>query len=345
MTDFPLLAPGRTFVIAEIGVNHNGDPEIARRLIDVARDAGADAVKFQTFKADKLVAASARKARYQMENHAVEESQRDMIRRYELAEGDLRGLHDYCREAGVRFLSTPFDEDSAALLDSLDVAAFKVSSGDLTAVQFLATLAGYGRPIILSSGMADMAECEAALAAIRAVDADLPVAILHCVSLYPAPVELANLRAIPAMRQALGMPVGWSDHTKGTTTALGAVALGARILEKHFTLSRDMEGPDHRASLEPDELAAYIAAVREMDAALGTGKKVPAEAELDTIAAARRSLVLARDVSAGETFGADALMVQRPGTGLLPSRLDEVAGRAAARDLSAGTVLRESDLA
>ena len=345
MTDFPLLQPGRTFVIAEIGVNHNGDPDLARQLIDVAKEAGADAVKFQTFKADKLVAASAEKARYQMENHAVAESQRDMIRRYELSEGALRDLHSYCREVGVRFLSTPFDESSAALLDSLDVAAFKVSSGDLTAVQFLEDLARYNRPVILSSGMADMAECETALRVLRDVAPDLPVAILHCVSLYPAPVELANLRAIPAMRERLSIPVGWSDHTTDATTAVAAVALGARILEKHFTLSRSMEGPDHRASLEPDQLKAYIQAVRDTDAALGTGEKVPAAPELDTLAAARRSLVLSEAVKEGEPIGTHRLLVQRPGTGLAPARLTEVAARTASRDLPAGHVLQDADLA
>ncbi len=266
------------FVIAEAGVNHNGEPKLAHALIDAAAAAGADAVKFQTFKADRLALASAPKAAYQKRNQPGEESQLAMLRRLELEDGVVGELVAHCREKGILFLSSPFDEESADFLDALGMAAFKVPSGELTNAPFLRHLAGKGKPLIVSTGMADMAEVEAAVAAIRASGAP-PLALLHCVSAYPADPADCNLRAMGALERAFRVPVGWSDHTTGIDVAIAAVALGAAIIEKHFTTDRALPGPDHAASLEPGELAALMTAVRRVESALGAGVKRPSASE------------------------------------------------------------------
>jgi N-acetylneuraminate synthase len=340
---FPILIPNKTYIIAEIGVNHNGDLKTAKALVDVAKRAGADAVKFQTFNASKLVSKTARKAAYQLENDPVQESQYEMLKKLELSESDLLDIAKYTHEAGLEFLSTPFDRASAELLDRLDVSAFKVSSGDLTALSFLEFLAGFGRPMIISTGMATLAETADAVDAIKAAG-DPPLAILHCVSQYPAAASDANLRAIDTMATAFNVPVGWSDHTIGLEIAVAAVARGARIVEKHYTLDKTMSGPDHKASLEPDELAAYINAIRMVDSALGDGIKRPCEAELDTIAAARRSLVCANPVKAGEKLSSDDIIIQRPGTGIVPKNKAIMVGRTAKHDMSEGHVISWNDV-
>lgn len=340
--DFPLFTKGKTYIIAEIGVNHNGDPELARQLVDVALNAGADAVKFQTFNAANLVSKKAAKAAYQSANDGRNEPQFDMLRRLELTEEELLKIAAYTRSIGLEFLSTPFDEDSALLLDRMHVNAFKISSGDLTALGFLRKVASFGRPIILSTGMGTLVETAEAVEAIREAG-NPPLAILHCVSNYPADPSEANLRAIDTLAAAFGVPVGWSDHTIGSDVAVAAVARGARIVEKHFTLDVNMPGPDHRASLMPNELAAYISSIRTVEAALGDGIKRPQPSELETIRAARRSLVLTRDLPAGHLIEADDIAARRPGTGLAPKLMEIVIGHQLACALEEGHVLAWSD--
>lgn len=331
------------YVIAEIGVNHNGSLDLARRLIDVAVDAGADAVKFQTFFADDLVTTTAEKATYQTRNTGDAGSQHAMLSRLELDEAGFRELHAYCGERGIDFLSTPFGMRAADLLERIGVSAFKVSSGDLTYHQFLAHLAGKGRPIILSTGMGTLGEVDAALAAIDAAG-PVPVALLHCVSDYPASAESCNLAAMATMRAAFARPVGWSDHTIGSAIGFAAVALGATVIEKHITLDRHMDGPDHRASMEPDDFRDYVAGIRAIESSFGDGVKRPHPDELRTAEVARRSVVAVKDLRAGDVIAEDDLAILRPGTGLQPSMLEVVIGCRLARDVPANQPLTVEDL-
>lgn len=325
------------FVIAEAGVNHNGDLELARQLVDVAVQAGADAVKFQTFKADRLVTAFAPKARYQVETTGSQESQLEMIRRLELSDADHRELSNYCQQRGTLFLSTPFDEESAELLDDLGVPGFKISSGDLTNLPFLDFVGRRRKPILLSTGMSTLKEVGEAVAVIKNAGCDQLI-LLHCVSNYPADPPDANLRAMQTMADAFQVPVGYSDHTPGIEVALAAVAMGACIIEKHFTVDRALPGPDHRASLEPTDLAALVRGVRIVEAALGHGRKEPAASEADTAAVARRSLVAARDLPAGTVLTEELIAVKRPGTGFPPAMRSQLVGRKTSRDVSAGSL-------
>lgn len=339
------IGPGHPcFLIAEAGVNHNGDIELARRLVDAAAEAGADAVKFQTFSADRLATAAAPQADYQKRNTGMEESQYSMLKRLELSEEAHRELLRHCRERGILFLSSPFDEESAEFLEALGVAAFKIPSGEITNTPFLAHVARKGKPLIVSTGMSTLDEVRAAVAAIRQAGYP-PLALLHCVSSYPAAPEDVNLRAMAALRHAFDVPVGYSDHTDGIEIALAAVALGACIIEKHFTLDRSLPGPDHKASLEPAELASLAATIRRVEAALGDGVKRPAQREENTAMAARKSLVAARDLAAGSILQREDLAIRRPGTGLPPGRLESVVGRRLLRPAAAGTVLTEDLLA
>lgn len=339
MTSSSVWREDGVLFIAEAGVNHNGDAQTAIALCDVARQAGADAVKFQTFNAALLATASAEKASYQDRNAPAEgESQRDMLKKLELTEAEFRAVRDHCAKIGIEFISTPFDEDSADFLNALGVDRFKVSSGDLTHLDFLQHLARFGKPIIISTGMATLAEVEDAVRAIEEAG-NPPLSILHCVSNYPARPDQANLRAMNTLAAAFGRPVGWSDHTEGGVITLASVAAGARIIEKHFTLDRGMPGPDHAASLEPDELTELIAGVRAVEAALGDGIKRPTVEEQDTARVARRSLVAARDIGAGTRLGPDDVAARRPGSGLAPKRKSEVLGRKAARDIKEGELL------
>lgn len=331
------------YVIAEIGVNHNGSIDVARQLIDVAADAGADAVKFQTFSADDLVTKEAAKATYQSRNTGDSSSQHSMLRALELGEADFEELLGYCAERGVDFLSTPFGYDDADLLERIGVTAFKVSSGDLTFHPFLAHLARKGLPIILSSGMATLSEVEAALDVIDAAG-PVDVAVLHCVSDYPADPASCNLRAMETMSRAFGRPVGWSDHTEGVAVGIAAVALGARIIEKHITLDMSMPGPDHKASMEPHEFAMFVSAMRSVEAAMGDGVKQPRPEELETAKVARRSIVATRDLAAGSIVEAADVVVLRPGTGLSASMLDVVVGIRLGRDVRANEPLTLEDL-
>ncbi len=346
-----------TYIIAEAGVNHNGSRDLAARLIDVAAAAGADAVKFQTFKADALVSKTAPKAEYQKRLTGTGESQYDMIKRLELSEEDHRSLVRHCQDRGIQFLSSPFDTDSARfLLAEICLPLLKIASGELTNAPLLLAVARAGAPVILSTGMSTLADIEEALGVLafgytspdgqpnlqafadcyrsRAGQQALAarVSLLHCTTEYPAPYDEVNLKAIDTMRQTFGLPVGLSDHTEGIAVPIAAAARGAAIIEKHFTLDRTLPGPDHQASLEPGELKAMVAAIRQVEAALGTGTKIPSPAELKNRAVARKSLVAARDIKAGETFTAENLAVKRPGTGIAPLHYWDLLGKPAGRD-------------
>lgn len=334
-----LLERGRTFIIAEAGVNHNGSLELARQLVDVAAAAGADAVKFQTFIAEKVISPAAPKADYQLQTTGADESQLEMIKRLELPFEAFRELFAYCRSKNILFLSTPFDEESADFLDELGVAAFKLPSGEITNLPFLAHVAHKGKPLIVSTGMSSLGEVEAAVRAMTAAG-NRDLVLLHCVSNYPADPADANLRAMGTLEAAFGLPVGFSDHTLGIEVPLAAVALGACVIEKHFTLDHNLAGPDHRASLEPGELQAMVRGIRIVEAALGHGRKEPAPAEADTAAVARKSLVAACDIRAGTVLREEHLAVKRPGTGLPPALWSYIVGRTARVDIPAGTLVK-----
>ncbi len=338
------IGPGAPcYVIAEAGVNHNGDVAMARQLIDAAAAAGADAVKFQTFKTERLVTATAAKAEYQQRNTGSSETQFEMLRKLELNETAHRELLEHCRARGIQFLSTPFEEESADLLQRLGVPAFKLPSGELTNWPLLEHVARMQKPMLVSTGMATHEEVDAAVGVIRAAGAP-PLLLFHCVSNYPAPPAEANLRAMQTMTAAFGVPVGFSDHTAGDEVALAAVALGACALEKHLTLDRALPGPDHRASLEPAEFADLVRKVRHVEMALGSGRKEPAPSETATAAVARKSITLSCAVAAGDVLTAACLTLRRPGTGLSPAQLERIVGRKARRDLAAGTQPTLEDL-
>ena len=337
------VGPGRpAFVIAEAGVNHDGDVDVAHRLVDAAADAGADAVKFQTFDPSSLAATHAPLAGYQV--GVVEAGdQRAMLERLALPNDAWAALQRHAMDRGVVFLSSPFDVASAELLDALDVPALKVASGELTNHPFLAVLAGMGRPLLVSTGMADMLEVADALDAIAAAG-DPPVALFHCVSSYPAPVADANLHAMATLRAAFGRPTGWSDHSLGIELPTAAVALGAELIEKHLTLDTTRPGPDHRASLDPAAFARMVEAIRSVEAALGDGHTVPTADELATAAVARRSLHWRRDVRAGSPIAADDLVALRPGSGIPPSAFAELVGNRTSRDVQGGRLVERADI-
>ncbi len=322
------------FVIAEAGVNHNGDLALARQLIAAAAEAGADAIKFQTFRADRLVSATAPKADYQKAATGAAESQHAMLRRLELDEAAHRTLRQYAADRGIVFLSTPFDEASADFLAALRLPAFKVSSGELTNLPFLAHLAQHRMPIILSTGMTTLDEVRAAVAAIG----DVPLALLQCVSNYPAQAADTNLRAMQTMRAEFGVTVGYSDHTLGNEVAFAAVALGASIVEKHLTLDRTLPGPDHAASSEAAEFAALVRGIRSIESALGDGIKRPAASEANVASVARRSLVAARDIAPGEILSPAEIDALRPAGGLPPSAQTKLLGRRTRTAIPAGTM-------
>jgi N,N'-diacetyllegionaminate synthase len=324
----------KTLIIGEAGVNHNGDMRIARHLIDAAAVAGADLVKFQTFVASRLVTHYAGKAAYQ-EQGVAKESQLDMLRPLELSRQMHLELIAHCQLRGIEFFSTGFDLQSVDLLAGLGLSCFKIPSGEITNLPYLRHIGGYGKPVILSTGMATLGEIEAALEVLeRAGVARSRITVLHCSTEYPTPMPDVNLRAMLAIRDAFGVSVGYSDHTPGIEVAIAAVALGATVIEKHFTLDRTLPGPDHQASLEPGELAALVAAIRNIELAMGDGVKRPTAAEQLNKSSARKSLVAACAIRAGELFTAGNLGVKRPGTGISPMRWDEVVGRAAARDFA-----------
>jgi len=333
------IGPGQPcFIIAEAGVNHNGDLETALRLVDVAAEAGADAVKFQTFKAERLVTPDAPKADYQLRTTDPGESQIAMLRGLELSEAMHRALVQRCRERGILFLSTPFDEESCDLLTCLGVAALKLPSGELTNLPLMRHAARKGLPLIVSTGMATLEETARCVEALRGAGCSA-LALLHCVSNYPAAPADSNLRAMVTLREAFGVPSGFSDHTDGDAVSVAAAALGANILEKHFTLDRTLPGPDHKASIEPDALRSLIRNVRAAEACLGTGVKVPAPSEGPVARVARKSLVAAETIPAGAVLQTAMVVLRRPGTGMAPGELDTLLGKRARTEITSGTLL------
>jgi N,N'-diacetyllegionaminate synthase len=326
------------FIVAEAGVNHNGDPALARRLVDAAAEGGADAVKFQTFSVDALLTPEAPKAGYQLETTGASESQREMLAHLELGVDRLAELRDRAARHGLVFFSAPFDEASADALEALGVALFKVPSGEITNVPLLRHVAAKGRPIILSTGMTTMEEVEGAVATIRDAG-DPPLVLLHCLSAYPAPPGEVNLRAMDSLAARFGCPVGFSDHTLGIEIALAAVARGASIVEKHLTLDTSLPGPDHRASLAPPEFTAMVKGIRAVESALGDGVKRAMPSEIDTRRVARKSLVAARPLEAGHRITATDVRSKRPGTGISPTELPHILGLPLKRDVAADEVI------
>ena len=318
----------KVFIIAEAGDNHNGSFELAKKLVDVAKDAGADAVKFQTFKTEEIVCLNAKMAEYQKKNLGFEETQFEMIKKLELSFEQFVELKKYCDKQGILFLSTPFDIPSVDFLFSLNLPVYKIPSGEITNLPYLRKINSYKAKVILSTGMATMDEIRDALNVLR----DCKVSLLHCTTEYPCPFDSVNLRAIYALKKEFNLPVGYSDHTKGIEVPVAAVALGAEIIEKHFTLDKNMEGPDHKASLEPDELKQMVASIRNIEKAMGDGIKQPQESEKKNIEIARKSIVARCDIKKGEIFNEGNITTKRPGNGISPMRWDEIVGSAAKKD-------------
>jgi N,N'-diacetyllegionaminate synthase len=325
----------KVFIIAEAGVNHNGSIELAKKLIDVAVEAGADAVKFQTFKADKLVSKRAQKADYQKQTTSVEETQYEMIKKLELDENAHRVLISYCSKKQIMFLSTPFDHDSIDMLNDFEMPIFKIPSGEITNLPYLRHVSSLGKEVILSTGMADLGEIEDALDVL--MSSGLPkekITVLHATTEYPCPFDEVNLNAMQTIRKAFGVDVGYSDHTRGIEVPIAAVAMGASVIEKHFTLDRSMEGPDHKASLEPQELKEMVIGIRNVVQALGNGIKKSSRSELKNMQVARKSIVAARPIKLNEMFNETNITIKRPGNGISPMRWDEVVGHIASRNFA-----------
>ncbi len=336
----------KTLVIAEAGVNHNGSLALAKELIDAAAAAGADYVKFQTFVAKSMITGSAPKARYQEERAGgAPESQLEMVQRLEIRYADHAELLEHAQAHGIGFASTAFDGASVDFLHTLGVDFFKVPSGEVTNLPLLRKIGATGLPILLSTGMCTMPEVAEALSILRASSSsDAPIRVLHCNTQYPTPMEDVNLLAMGAMAEALGVPVGYSDHTLGIEVPIAAVALGATVIEKHFTLDRTMPGPDHAASLEPGELTAMVRGIRNIERALGRAEKFPSPSEEANRAVVRRSLVASRAISQGDVFTEDNLTTKRPGTGVSPMHWDEALGSRASRDYCVDEFIESADV-
>lgn len=330
----------KTLIIAEAGVNHNGSLELAKQLVASAAAAGADLVKFQSFLTSKSIARNAPKAQYQKETTGTAESQYEMVQKLELSRSAHEVLIEECRRHGIAFFSTAFDTDSFDMLVDLGLEQVKIPSGEITNLPLLRYMTRLGKPVILSTGMSGLGDIEAAIEAIE--QAGTPrerITVLHCTTEYPTPMEDVNLLAMVNMKSAFGVQVGYSDHTPGIEVPIAAVALGATVIEKHFTLDRNMPGPDHQASLEPHELKAMVDAIRNIEKALGDGIKRPSASELKNKPIARKSIVASRDIKAGELFSPENLGTKRPGTGISPMRWDEVVGRSASRDFLADELI------
>lgn len=324
-----------TLIIAEAGVNHNGSIDIAKQLVDKAADAGADIIKFQTFKSEKLVSKSAHQADYQKKNigKLSDDSQLNMLKKLELSEQDHIELMNYCQKKGIKFFSTAFDMDSIDFLHSLNLGLWKIPSGEITNYPYLKKIAQYHEPVILSTGMCEIEDINAAMDVLLKYGVKREqITILHCNTEYPTPFEDVNIRAMQEMRDKFHVSIGYSDHTKGIEVPIAAVALGASVIEKHFTINRNMEGPDHKASLEPDELKAMVSAIRHIELAMGNGHKKVSESERKNISIARKSIVAACCIKKGEILTEDNLTVKRPGSGISPMRWEEVIGTKAVKD-------------
>ena len=324
----------KCFIIAEAGVNHNGSIILAKKLVDKAVYAGADAVKFQTFKSEKLVTGYASMAKYQKDNIGVQDTQFNMLKKLELSYDEFVELKNYCDEKGILFMSTPFDFESAKFLNSIGVEVFKISSGDLTNIPLLQYIAEFKKPIILSSGMATLGEIEEAVMALKHKGIS-HIAVLHCTSNYPAEINSVNLKAMNTIKNSFNVIGGYSDHTEGITIPIVAAALGADIIEKHFTLDKNMEGPDHKASLNPEELKSMIDEIRKVNVALGSGIKTFTNSEIDTMKVARKSIVASRYIRKGEIITEEHLDYKRPGTGLKPKYYKDIIGKKASKDIEA----------
>lgn len=320
-------------IIAEAGVNHNGDIITARKMVDVAKKAGVDYIKFQTFVPEKLVSRYAEKAEYQKENTDVAQSQLDMLRKLSLSEDEFISLQGYCDEVDIGFISTPFDMESIDFLEKLDMAFWKIPSGEITNLPYLEKIAGTGRKVILSTGMCDIQEIKEAIKVLE--EGGTPeIILLHCNTQYPTPFEDVNLSAMNTIATATGKGVGYSDHTKGIEVPIAAVAMGATVIEKHFTLDKTMEGPDHKASLEPNELSQMVSAIRHIEKAIGSGIKEPTASEMGNITIARKSIVAACKIAKGEILSEKNITTKRPGNGISPMKWHEIIGKAAPRDFS-----------
>lgn len=318
------------YIIAEAGVNHNGSFELACKLVDAAKQAGADCIKFQTFKSKNLVSHFAKKAEYQKKTTG-DSSQQEMLKKLELSFDEFLQLKSYCEKVGICFLSTPFDFDSIDFLNSIDMPFWKVPSGEVTNLPYLLALAKTGKAVVMSTGMCTLQEIRDAIKVLKE-NGTIDIKLLHCNTEYPTPFEDVNLMAMQTLQDELHLEVGYSDHTKGIEVPIAAVALGATIIEKHFTLDRNMEGPDHKASLEPNELASMVRAIRNIEKAIGSGEKTPSPSEKKNMAIARKSIVAKARIKAGELFTEENITVKRPGTGISPMKWFDVLGTRAVRD-------------
>lgn len=313
------------YIIAEAGVNHNGDINLAKKLVDIAKKAGCDCVKFQTFSADKIVTKKAKKAEYQVENTKNNDSQYEMLKKLELSYEEFKELKDYCDEINIDFLSTPFDEDAADLLEDIGVSAYKIPSGEITNKPLLQYVARKNKKMLVSTGMCTLEEVRKAIGWIEEVG-NKDIVLFHCTSNYPAPFESVNMEAMLTIGAEFDYPIGYSDHTKGIEISLMSVAYGATVVEKHFTYDKNADGPDHKASLEPDELSCMVEAIRHIEVAKGNGEKKPTQSEMSTREVARKSLVWSRDMSVGDVVKREDLCCKRPGTGIQPEDLEKIVG-------------------
>ncbi len=329
----------KVFIIAEAGVNHNGNLDLAYQLIDVAKDAGADAVKFQTFKAEKVVSKLADKAEYQKKTTGSDKPQLEMIKKLELSFDDFIKLKKYCDKKEIIFLSTPFDHQSIDFLYDL-VDIYKIPSGEIINYPYLKYIVAKNKPIIMSTGMANLGEVEEAINTIMAVNSKTKISLLHCTTNYPTPYEEVNLKAMQTLAATFKLPVGYSDHTLGIEVPVAAVAMGAKIIEKHFTLDKNLPGPDHKASLEPDELKEMVKAIRNIEVALGDGIKKSNKSEIEIMKVARKSLIATRDIRAGEIIKESDIAIKRPGTGIQPKFKDIIIGMKTINNVRQGEPFR-----
>lgn len=332
-----------TYIIAEAGVNHNGDVNLAYKMIDAAKECGVDCIKFQTFKTENLVTKSAKKADYQVENTHNNDSQFEMLKKLELSYEDFKNLKDYCDKSGIEFMSTPFDKDSVDLLESIGMKTYKISSGDITNKPLLEYVASRNKPIILSTGMCTMDEVHEAVKWIEG-KGNKKITLLHCTSNYPTPYADVNMNAMLTLDKEFTYPSGYSDHTKGIIIPIMAVSMGATVIEKHFTLDKNMEGPDHKASLDVSELKEMVTSIRDIETAFGNGEKVPAPSEISTRIAARKSIIAIRELKKGTVLNESDLGVKRPGSGLSPKYITELAGKTLKKDLSAEDLVSFDDV-
>ncbi len=332
----------RCFIITEAGVNHNGKLSLAKKMVNEAKKAGADAVKFQTFKAEELATQKALTADYQKNNLGGQKSQLEMLKGLELSENDFKELKKYCDQKKIIFLSTPHTEKAADFLETL-VPAFKIASGDLTNIPFLKKIAKKGKPVILSTGMADLKEVEEVVEAIKRAG-NKKIILLHCTTNYPTTFNEVNLRAMGTMGKKFKLPVGYSDHTKGIEVSLAAVAMGARVIEKHFTINKNLPGPDHKASLEPTELKKMVEGIRNIEKAMGDGIKKPTASELKIAKVARKSVVAKVDIFKGEKISSNMLAIKRPGTGIEPKYFFKIIGKKAFKNIQKDSLIKLSDI-